>query len=107
MVSSDLGKLEARRQRTVAWACTAGATPAAEHASNTGLFNEGTTIHVIFLSMLHASSTTPIGMQLLGQGGRALRVSREFHELGWLSEFHKLVQRTLPTKKRYKVPCPS
>jgi hypothetical protein len=29
MVSSDLGKLEARRQRTAACACTAGAMPAA------------------------------------------------------------------------------
>ena len=29
IVSSDLGKLEARRQRTAGCACTAGATPAA------------------------------------------------------------------------------
>ena len=29
MVSSDFGKAEARRQRTAACACTAGATPAA------------------------------------------------------------------------------
>src|ERR1700712_2647613 len=29
MVSSDFGKLEAQRQRTAAWACTAGAMPAA------------------------------------------------------------------------------
>src|SRR5690606_1987182 len=28
MVGSDLGKLDARRQRTAAWACTAGAMPA-------------------------------------------------------------------------------
>src|SRR6218665_4123075 len=38
MVSSERGKLEARRQRTAACACTAGATPAANTPARPALF---------------------------------------------------------------------